>query len=71
MIFRPSIQDNITNWRVFNADTQIINFLASSETFQDVVIDDDTHKKELQTYRDEAKKLKANCVPNNVLTLGK
>jgi hypothetical protein len=71
MIFRPSILDNITNWRVFDGDTQIINFLTSSDTFQDAVIDDEAHQQELQTYRDEANKVKTNCVPKNVLTLEK
>jgi hypothetical protein len=71
MMFRPSIPDNITNWRVFDSDTQIINFLTSSDTFQDAVIDDETHQQELQTYREEANKVKTNCVPKNVLTLEK
>jgi hypothetical protein len=71
MMFRPSILDNITNWRVFDSDAQIINFLTSSDTFQDAVIDDETHQQELQTYQEEANKVKTNCVPKNVLTLEK
>jgi hypothetical protein len=51
MICRPSIPDNVTNWRVFNSDTQIINFLTILYTFQDVVIDVETHEQELQTYQ--------------------
>jgi len=35
------------------------------------MIDDETHQQELQTYQYEAGKVKANCVPNNVLTLEK
>ena len=27
LIYKPSILDNITNWRVFEDDEQIINFL--------------------------------------------
>ena len=27
LLFRPSVPDNITNWRVFDDDQQIINFL--------------------------------------------
>jgi ribonuclease HI len=34
LLFRPSIPDNITNWRVFEDDQQIINFLHMEETFQ-------------------------------------
>jgi hypothetical protein len=50
IIFRPSISDNVTNWRVFNNDTQIINFLTSSDVFQDSMIDDEVHQHDLQEY---------------------
>jgi ribonuclease HI len=50
MMFRPSVPDNIMSWRVFDSDSQIINFLTSSDTFQDSVIDDEVHQQELQTY---------------------
>jgi hypothetical protein len=43
LLFRPSILDNITNWRVFNDDQHIINFLNMEDTFHDVVIDEGTH----------------------------
>jgi hypothetical protein len=71
MMFRPSVPDNVTSWRVFDNDSQIINFLTSSDTFQDSVIDDEVHQQELQTYREETNKVKTNCVPKNVLTLEK
>jgi ribonuclease HI len=47
LLFRPSIPDNITNWRVFDDDQQIINFLHMEDTFQDVVIDESTHNENL------------------------
>jgi hypothetical protein len=50
IMFRPSIPDNVTNWRVFNNDIQIINFLTSSDVFQDSVIDDEAHEQDLQNY---------------------
>ena len=34
LIYRSSIPDNITNWRVFKDDEQIINFLHSKDTFK-------------------------------------
>jgi hypothetical protein len=71
IMFRPSIPDNVMNWRVFNNDTQIINFLTSSNVFQDSVIDDEAHEQDLQNYRDEASKVKENCIPRNVLSLEK
>jgi hypothetical protein len=33
LLFRPSVPDNITNWRVFDDDQQIISFLHMEETF--------------------------------------
>jgi len=71
MIFRPLIPENITNWRVFNNDIQIIKFLTSSYTFQDAVIDDESHQQELQNYQNEANKVKVKCVLKNVPTLEK
>ena len=34
LIYRPLIPDNITNWRVFEDDEQIINFLHFENTFK-------------------------------------
>jgi hypothetical protein len=50
MMFRPFVLDNIMSWRLFYRDSHIINFLTSSDTFQDSVIDDEVHQQELQTY---------------------
>ena len=44
LIYRPLILDNITNWRVFEDDEQIINFLHSEDTFKGSVIDDEQHE---------------------------
>ena len=35
LIFRPSIPDNIFNWRVFDNDLQVLNFLMNDDTFKD------------------------------------
>ena len=43
LIYKPSIPDNISNWRVFKDDEQIINFLNSKDTFKGSVLDDDQH----------------------------
>jgi ribonuclease HI len=51
LIFRPSILDNITNWWVFEDDQQIINFLHMEDTFQGVVIDENTHDENLTILR--------------------
>jgi hypothetical protein len=47
LIFRPSIPDNVTNWRVFDDDQQIIHFLHMEDTFQDAIIDEITHDENL------------------------
>jgi hypothetical protein len=71
MMFRPFIQDNIINWILFDNDTQIINFLISSDTFQYAMIYDETHQQELQTYQEEKNKIKTDCFLKNVLALEK
>jgi hypothetical protein len=43
LLFRPFVPDNITNWRVFNDDSQLIDFLTNVYMFQDYVIDDEVH----------------------------
>lgn len=48
LLFRPSVPDNITNFRVFDDDEQIMNFLASKDVFEDAVIDEQEHKQQLQ-----------------------
>jgi len=41
LFFRPSIPDNITNWRVFNNDLDIITFLNIYGSYDDQIIDKD------------------------------
>ena len=48
LIYRSSILDNITNWRVFKDDEQIINFLCLEDTFKGSVIDDEQDEALLQ-----------------------
>jgi hypothetical protein len=50
LLFRPSVPDNITNWRVFDDDQQIISFLHMEETFQGTVIDECTHDENLHDF---------------------
>ena len=48
LIFRPSIPDNITNWRVFNDDPDIVNFLTSEGSYCNQIIDEDHHDRQMQ-----------------------
>jgi ribonuclease HI len=50
LLFRPSVPDNITNWRVFDDDQQIISFLHMEGTFQGTVIDEGTHDEDLHNF---------------------
>jgi hypothetical protein len=50
LLFRSSIPDNITNWRIFNDDQKIINFLHMEDTFQGAIIDEGTHDENLRNF---------------------
>jgi hypothetical protein len=41
LIYKSSITDNITSWRIFDDDHQIPYFLHSEDTFKGPVIDDE------------------------------
>jgi len=72
LILRPSVPDNVTNFRVFDDDEQIINFLASKDVFKDVAIDDQEHDDQIQkigTQENQVSKPKENCMPKFVVKL--
>jgi ribonuclease HI len=78
LLFRPSVPDNITNWRVFDDDRQIINFLHMEETFQGAVIDEQTHDDNLHDFTvipnpkpSEALSDMVNSLPKSVARLEK
>jgi ribonuclease HI/transposase InsO family protein len=76
LLFRPSIPDNITNWRVFNDDHQIINFLHMEETFRGAVIDEQTHEDDLHDFTvipnpKPPESEMVNSLPNSVVRLEK
>ena len=48
LIFRPSIPDNITNWRIFNDNPDIVSFLTSEGSYTNQIIDEDQHDQQLQ-----------------------
>ena len=70
-IYRPLIPDNITNWRVFEDDEQIINFLHYEDTFTGLVIDDEQHEALLQASSLEEKIEHSNTMPKNIVRLEK
>jgi len=48
LIFTPFIPNNITNWRVFNNDPDIIRFLTSKGSYDDQIVDEDQHDNQLK-----------------------
>lgn len=74
LLFRPSIPDDITNFRVFNDDEQVINFLTPQYTFKESTIDDHEHDEQInnQNMKDsQQEKVKENFLPNSVVRLEK
>eukprot|EP00253_Pinus_taeda_P008509 PITA_08509 len=63
LIFRPSIPDNITNWRVFNHDEDIIHFLTSNKSYNDQIIDESDHDLQMKEKHEE------NSIPRPVVKL--
>jgi ribonuclease HI len=78
LLFRPSVPNNITSWRVFEDDQQIINFLHMEETFRGAVIDEQTHDDNLRNFTvipnpkpPEALSDMVNFIPKSVVRLEK
>jgi ribonuclease HI len=75
LLYRPSIPDNITSWRVFDDDHQIISFLHLKDTFKDSVIDEGQHDQMMNSdATDQAQQRNqsgsANNIPKNVVRTG-
>jgi hypothetical protein len=41
LLYKPSVPNNISNWKVFEGDKHIINFLTNQNNFKDLAIDDE------------------------------
>ena len=51
LLYKPTVPNNISNWKVFEGDEQIINFLTNQDNFKDLTIDDQEFQ-ELSTKTD-------------------
>ena len=71
LIYRPSIPENIMNWRVFEDDEQIINFLHSEDTFKGLVIDNEQRETILQASASEEMPKHSNGMPKNIVRMEK
>jgi hypothetical protein len=41
LLYKPSMPNNISNWKVFEGDEQIINFLTNQDNLKDLAIDNE------------------------------
>ena len=62
-MYRPSIPDNVTSWKVFDDDHQILDFLSAQNTFEGMAIDEADHEKSLSD--------PSNIIPKSVISLEK
>ena len=47
LLYKPSVPNNISNWKVFEGDEQIIKFLTNQDNFKDLAIDDEVFQEKL------------------------
>ena len=48
LIFRTSLLDNVTHWKVFEGDYQILHFLQCEKTFKNMVIYEGDNDEEIK-----------------------
>ena len=61
LMYSPSILDNVMNWKVFDDDEQILDFLSAQDTFQGMSIDEADHDKSLSDI--------SNITPKSIINL--
>jgi hypothetical protein len=47
LLYKPSVPNNISNWKVFEGDEKIVDFLTNQENFKDLDIDDEVFQEKL------------------------
>jgi hypothetical protein len=67
------VPNNISNWKVFEGDEQIINFLTNQDNFKDLAIDDEEFREKTTGTNpqigQDVGKLKAHTIPKGVANL--
>jgi hypothetical protein len=48
LLYKSSVPNNISNWKVFEGYEQIINFLTNQENFKDLAIDDEIFQEQIR-----------------------
>ena len=65
-MYRPSIPDNVTSWKIFDDDVQILEFLTNHDTFKDFAIDEFNHENSLSNNN-----FPSNLNPKSIINLEK
>ena len=65
-MYRSSIPDNVTSWKVFDDDLQILYLLTPQDTFKDLSIDEVEHDNSLFDHN-----FPSNLIPKSVINLEK
>jgi hypothetical protein len=47
LLYKPVVPNNISNWKVFEGDEQIINFFTNQDNFKDFAIDDEFFEEQI------------------------
>jgi hypothetical protein len=73
LLYKPSVPNNISNWKVFDGEEQIISFLTNQDNFKNLTIDDEEFQEKLtETSRREGQhvdKPKAHTIPKGIANL--
>ena len=69
LIYKSLIPNNITNWRIFYDEEQILNFLHLEDTFNGSIIEYEQHEALLQVSTSEDNLEYNNIMPKNIVRL--
>jgi hypothetical protein len=73
LLYKPSVPNNISNWKVFEGDEQIINFMTNQDNFKDLAIDDEVFQEKstetLPHTNQPTKKSKSHMIPKGIANL--
>jgi hypothetical protein len=59
LLYKPLVPNNISNWKCFEGDEQIVYFLTNQDNFKDLAIDDEVFQELItKSYLHEHKKRK-------------
>jgi hypothetical protein len=73
LLYKPSMPNNVSNWKVFEGDEQIVSFLTNQDNFKDLAIDDEEFQEKSMENEPWTKhhvdELKAHTIPKGVANL--